>query len=85
VIAKNASTAFGQYLAFGLTWVLMVQAGINLAVATGLFPVTGVTLPLISYGGTSVVVTLAMVGMLLSIAKDAQAEPIPMPAEGTEP
>ncbi|MFM7390154.1 MAG: FtsW/RodA/SpoVE family cell cycle protein [Vampirovibrionales bacterium] len=73
VIAGQATTPFSQYLAFGITWVLMAQAGINLAVATGLFPVTGVTLPLISYGGTSVVVTLAMVGMLLAIARETQA------------
>jgi cell division protein FtsW len=54
-------------LAFALTWMLVVQALINICVAIGLFPVTGVTLPLISYGGTSVVVTLGMIGLLFSL------------------
>jgi cell division protein FtsW len=66
-ISRNADTPFKQLLAFALTWMLVVQAAINISVATGLFPVTGVTLPLISYGGTSVVVSLAMIGLLFSL------------------
>jgi cell division protein FtsW len=66
-ISRNADTPFKQLLAFALTWMLVVQAVINISVATGLFPVTGVTLPLISYGGTSVVVSLAMIGLLFSL------------------
>ena len=45
------------------------QAFINIGVATGVLPATGVTLPLISYGGTSVVVTMAMIGILLNISR----------------
>jgi cell division protein FtsW len=66
-ISRGADTPFKQLLAFALTWMLVVQAVINISVATGLFPVTGVTLPLISYGGTSVIVTLAMIGLLFSL------------------
>ena len=66
-ISRSAETPFKQLLAFALTWMLVVQAVINISVAIGLFPVTGVTLPLISYGGTSVVVTLGMIGLLFSL------------------
>lgn len=72
-IAWQCSSAYGQLLAFGLTTVLMVQACINLGVATGVFPVTGVTLPLISYGGTSVWVSLILIGLLLSISRTASS------------
>ncbi len=69
VIAKTCRSAFGQVLAMGITLMFAVQIIINVFVATGLFPVTGVTLPLISYGGTSVLVTLIMIGMLLNISR----------------
>lgn len=69
VIAKTCRHPFGQLLAMGITIVLAAQVIINLSVATGFFPVTGVTLPLISYGGTSVVVTLVMIGILLNISR----------------
>lgn len=69
VIASTCRSQFGQLLAMGITMMLAMQVIINLAVATGLFPVTGVTLPLISYGGTSVLVTLMMIGILLSISR----------------
>ncbi len=69
VIAKTCRSGFGQLLAMGITMILASQVVINLCVATGLFPVTGVTLPLISYGGTSVLVTLMMVGILLNISR----------------
>ena len=72
----QCQNAFGQLLAFGLTWVIIIQAVINICVATGLFPVTGVTLPLVSYGGTSVLVTLGMLGMLMNISQQTQAEQI---------
>ncbi|MEB3286700.1 MAG: putative peptidoglycan glycosyltransferase FtsW [Vampirovibrionales bacterium] len=68
-ISLNCPNAFGRMLAFGLTLSILLQAGINICVTTGLMPVTGVTLPLISYGGTSVVTTLAMIGILLNISR----------------
>lgn len=68
-IALNCPHRFGQMLAFGLTLGICLQALINICVTTGIFPVTGVTLPLISYGGTSMLLTLVMIGMLLNISR----------------
>lgn len=72
-IAWHCPSRFGKMLAFGLTLAIVLQAMINICVTIGLMPVTGVTLPLISYGGTSLIVTLAMIGMLLNISK---AQPV---------
>ncbi len=71
-IALQCSNRFGQMLAFGFTFVILMQAAINIAVTVGVFPVTGVTLPFISYGGTSMVITLAMVGVLLNVSRYRQ-------------
>jgi len=68
--ALQARTLFGRFLAIGITSQISLQALVNLMVCTGLLPVTGITLPFISYGGTSLVITLAMVGILLSISRD---------------
>lgn len=68
-IAYYCPSRFGKMLAFGLTLAIVLQASINICVTVGLMPVTGVTLPLISYGGTSMVVTLAMIGILLNISR----------------
>lgn len=70
-IAMSAPDLFGQYLAMGLTTMIAVQASINLGVVLGTLPVTGITLPLISYGGTSLVLTLASIGILLNISRYA--------------
>jgi cell division protein FtsW len=69
-IALHARTLFGRFLAIGITSQICLQALVNIMVCTGLLPVTGITLPFISFGGTSLVVTLAMVGILLSISRD---------------
>jgi cell division protein FtsW len=53
----------------------MIQAMINISVTIGLMPVTGVTLPLISYGGTSLIVTLMMIGILLNISRMRKTAP----------
>jgi cell division protein FtsW len=68
--ALEARTLFGRLLAIGITSSITLQAVVNVSVTTGLVPVTGITLPFISYGGTSIVITLAMVGILLSISRD---------------
>jgi cell division protein FtsW len=68
--ALDAKTMFGRLLAIGVTSSITMQAVVNVAVTTGLVPVTGITLPFISYGGTSIVITLAMVGILLSVSRD---------------
>lgn len=68
--ALEARTLFGRLLAIGITSSIMLQALVNIMVTTGLVPVTGITLPFISYGGTSLTITLFMVGILLSISRD---------------
>ncbi|MDA8229191.1 MAG: putative lipid II flippase FtsW [Desulfitobacterium hafniense] len=68
-IARDCPDRFGRLLAFGLTATLGFQAVCNLAVVTGVFPVTGITLPLVSYGGSSLSVTLAEIGLLLNISR----------------
>ena len=62
---------FKSYMAFGATAIIVVQALINMAVAVGVCPVTGITLPLISYGGTSLLVTLLTIGVLLNMSRYA--------------
>lgn len=68
-IAVKAPDLFSSFLAISLTSILAVQILLNISVVIGLVPVTGVTLPLISYGGSSLLVTLAMIGILLNINK----------------
>lgn len=68
-IADDAATPFGQYLAFGLTTLLATQSFFNLLVVTGLAPAKGIALPFLSYGGSSLVISLAAVGILLNISQ----------------
>lgn len=68
LIAKRAKDKFGQMLAFGISFSIIINAFINAAVATGLFPTTGLPLPFISYGGTSIIFLSVAVGILLNIA-----------------
>jgi cell division protein FtsW len=63
---------FGRYLAVGITAMVVLQAFINMSVVLGLMPTKGIPLPLVSYGGSSIVVTLACVGVLLNITKQAE-------------
>jgi cell division protein FtsW len=67
--AARARDGFGRYLAAGLTVNVGLCAAVNLSVVTGLIPTTGIPLPFISYGGTSLVATFAAVGILVSIAR----------------
>jgi cell division protein FtsW len=69
-IAKKAPRAFGTLLAAGLSFSLIIQAFVNMAVAVGLGPVTGVTLPLVSMGGTSILFTSIAFGIILSVSRD---------------
>jgi cell division protein FtsW len=66
--ALNASDAFGCYLAVGLTTLVGTQAIVNLAVVFGLLPTKGLTLPFVSYGGSSLMTLLAAMGILLSVS-----------------
>jgi len=58
-------------LALGITLLVCVQGMINMAVVTGLLPTKGIALPLVSYGGSSLVITLSALGVLLNISKEA--------------
>jgi len=68
-IAKNAPDRFGRLLAVGITISITMQALINVAAMLGLVPLTGVTLPFISYGSSSLVACFVLVGILLNISK----------------
>ena len=72
-IAVRAPDAFGRLLAAGITGWFGVQALINLGAVTGLLPITGVPLPFVSFGGSSLVVSLAAVGILVSIGRASAA------------
>lgn len=82
-IAMDCKEAFSRYLAVGITCMIGLQAMINLGVVTGLLPVTGVTLPFISYGGSSLVLNLTGVGVLLNISRYARQDIHKPKLEGT--
>ncbi|HMO51145.1 MAG TPA: putative lipid II flippase FtsW [Kiritimatiellia bacterium] len=67
-ISRNAPDPFAKLLAFGITMMISFQAAINIGVVTGSLPTKGLALPFISYGGTSLVMSLVMVGVLVNIA-----------------
>jgi cell division protein FtsW len=77
-IALRVQDPFGSVLAVGITCALLYEAVINIAVMTALVPFTGLPLPFISYGGSSMLVSLIGVGLLLSISREAAS---PSPAE----
>lgn len=68
-IAWRVRDDFGRFLAFGLTMLIGVQASINAAVSVGLMPTKGLTLPLVSFGGSSLMVSLLTVGVLLNVSR----------------
>ncbi len=69
--ALKAPDTFGSFLAAGLTIMIGLQTLINMGVVTGMLPVTGITLPFLSYGGSSLIFTLLSVGILLNISRYA--------------
>lgn len=69
VIASRCPDMYGKLLAIGLTFSICFQAFLNMGVASSMLPATGVPLPFISYGGSSVMITLWMIGILLNISK----------------
>jgi cell division protein FtsW len=69
---KKCPYAFGAFLALGLSFTLAIQAIANMAVTVNLFPVTGVTLPLVSMGGTSFIFTCLAIGIILSVGRNVE-------------
>ncbi len=72
VIARQSKDRFGSYLAAGIGIWIALQTGLNIGSMIGILPITGVTLPFISHGGTSLAVTLAAMGMVAGIPKNAR-------------
>jgi cell division protein FtsW len=68
-VAARAPTPFGQYLAAGIVVLITLEALLNMMVCTSLVPTTGLPLPFVSYGGTSLVLSLAAAGVLLNISR----------------
>jgi len=77
--AIRAPDRFGMLIASGITIWISLQALVNMGAVTSSMPITGVPLPLVSFGGTSVVVSLAAMGVLLNIAKQGEDGPTPRP------
>jgi cell division protein FtsW len=69
-IALSAGDQFSRMLALGITLLVCVQGLINMAVVTGLLPTKGIALPLVSYGGSSLVTMMGAMGVLLNISKE---------------
>ena len=78
-IAAATREPFGRLIAVGIVATLACQSFINLMVCTGLFPVTGITLPFVSYGGSSMVASFMAVGLLPNVAR--QNRPLVMARE----
>ncbi len=74
-ISRQAPDAFGSYLAVGLTAAMGLQICINMAVTLGLLPTKGLTLPFISYGGTSLLINMATIGILMNIGASVRTQP----------
>ena len=68
-IASRTRDLFGQYLAIGVTMMILLQATVNMAVVTGILPTTGLVLPFVSYGGSSLITNMFGLGILLNIHK----------------
>jgi len=84
-VARNAPDVFGSALAFGITLMIAVQAAFNVAVTTKSLPTKGISLPFISFGGSSMFFSLAAVGILVSVARRAVAPARAREGAGLEP
>ena len=74
-IARSVKDPFAQYVAFGITLIIFVQAGINIWVNLNIVPLTWVTLPFVSYGGSSLLSMMICIGILLSISRHREYKP----------
>ena len=74
LIAMRATDLFGRLLAIGLTAIIVVPAMVNIGVTTALLPNTGLPLPFVSYGGSNLVITIASVGLLISVHRGTKVD-----------
>jgi cell division protein FtsW len=80
-IAVAAPDTFGRFLAFGIAVLFGIEASVNMGVVTGLLPSKGLALPVISYGGSSLLITLFAVGILLNISSGLKISSISLKEE----
>ena len=71
-VATRSSDDFSRLLAFGLTFLIVVEAAMNVAVVVGLLPTKGLPLPLVSYGGSSMIASVVTVAVLLGLSRDSR-------------
>jgi cell division protein FtsW len=83
-IVAHSNKAFGGLLSAGLSFALVIQALVNMAVAVGLGPITGLPLPLLSMGGTSLIFTGTALGIILSVSRGDHQEEMVAATEGTK-
>ncbi len=84
-IARNAKDDYGRILAGGLTGLILIQAFINLYAVMGMAPLTGVPLPLVSYGNNSLIVSMISIGLILNVARGGRAATVRKPVTGRGP
>jgi cell division protein FtsW len=70
-----ADNKFGAYVCYGIALVFSGQTFVNMGVSSGLLPTKGLTLPFVSYGGTSLIICCAMLGMVLRVDRDSRVQP----------
>ncbi len=80
-IAKNSRDSFGSFVAIGLTTAIGLQVCVNTGVALGLLPTKGLTLPFLSYGGTSLLINMASIGILMNIGAAKKVITMPKPEQ----
>jgi len=81
-VSKRIEDPFGKYLSFGITIILVAYAVVNMSVATGIFPTTGVPIPFVSFGGTAIFLNSAAIGILLNISSQAKNKGVSVSDEG---
>jgi len=75
--ARRSPDSFGYFLAMGVGMLLFFSAAVNMAMATGVIPVAGLPLPFISYGGSSLVASLAAIGILVNVSYEGKGRALP--------